>query len=496
MPSIQHNAPTPWTPDTVDTTQANLFGLGDESFDFNNSFGQDDDFMNESIGSRGLQDFGDLRDPSDLSMDRSPASLDTFDMPNAFDLVAQQSATVFPAPSPSTARQHFPPAQKTRQQSSHSLDMPEGAPAVPPFNPEEGLSPDTITNLRKTLEATSPASVPAIPPQQPRQRSPRAAGCAEFKPAQKSDETRGKYKCGRCGQIKVNHICPFATAQPRNADAQTDDPRRPVRTNDRDKYVAVTPKVDAMTDDELTPRPAPSADGDHSFRERTVKVGTFVPAIAVVDEDGPGKRSHRRTASSASTGTVETLMDTDPPSKPRRKGVKSEATTPRPGPPTFVPHPWAAAFASATKAGPPSMMSRSSSSLDSTASGPAPALAFPPYNPAAFAAACAARGIPPPPPFFAGLPPRPFFAAGPLPPGAVPLPPGVVPAPPPRGMIPLPPRLGGFRAPALMGQLAHLTPAQLQALAAMPQVAMHARPPPGAPAPPRPPPPVPKTEAS
>ena len=68
--------------------------------------------MNESIGSRGLQDFGDLRDPSDLSMDRSPASLDTFDMPNAFDLVAQQSATVFPAPSPSTARQHFPPAQK------------------------------------------------------------------------------------------------------------------------------------------------------------------------------------------------------------------------------------------------------------------------------------------------------------------------------------------------------------------------------------------------
>ena len=188
-------------------------------------------------------------------------------------------------------------------------------------------------------------------------------------------------------------------------------------------------------------------------------------------------------------------MDTDPP-KPRRKGVKSEATTPRPGPPTFVPHPWAAAFASATKAGPPSMMSRSSSSLDSTASGPAPALAFPPYNPAAFAAACAARGVPPPPPFFAGLPPRPFFAAGPLPPGAVPLPPGVVPPPPPRGMIPLPPRLGGFRAPALMHQLAHLTPAQLQALVAMPQVAMHARPPPGAPAPPRPPPPVPKTEAS
>ena len=260
-------------------------------------------------------------------MDRSPASLDTFDMPNAFDLVAQQSATVFPAPSPSTARQHFPPAQKTRQQSSHPLDMPEGAPSVPPFNPEDGLSPDTITNLRKTLEATSPAAMPPVPA--PRQ-------CAEFKPAQKSDETRGRYKCGRCGQIKVNHICPFAQAQPRNADAQTDDPRRPLRTNDRDKYVAVTPKVDAMTDDEATPRPAPSADGDHAFRERTVKIGTFVPAIAVVDEDGPGRRSHRRTASSASTGTVETLMDTDPP-KPRRKGVKSEATTPRPGPPTFVP---------------------------------------------------------------------------------------------------------------------------------------------------------------
>ena len=241
-----------------------------------------------------------------------------------------------------------------------------------------------------------------------------------------------------------------------------------------------------MTDDELTPRPRPRPTA-------TIRLGAdregwdFVPAIAITEDDGPGRRSHRRTASSASTGTVETLMDTDPPSKPRRKGVKSEATTPRPGPPTFIPHPWAAAFASGTKAGPPSMMSRSSSSLDSTASGPAPALAFPPYNPAAFAAACAARGVPPPPPFFAGLPPRPFFAAGPLPPGACHY---------RRASCrrrrradgPLPPRLGGFRAPALMHQLAHLTPAQLRALAAMPQVAIHARPPPGAPAPPQPPP--------
>ena len=309
--------------------QANLFGLGDESFDFNNSFGQDDDFMNESIGSRGLQDFGDLRDPADLSMDRSPASLDTFDMPNAFDLVAQQSATVFPAPSPSTARQHFPPAQKTRQQSSHSLDMPEGAPSVPPFNPEEGLSPDTITNLRKTLEATSPAPCPRFHPQQPRQRHDRSAPNLN----QRKSRTRpeAEIQGGRCGQIKVNHICPFAQAQPRNADAQTDDPRRPVRTNDRDKYVAVTPKVDAMTDDEATPRPAPSADGDHAFRERTVKVGTFVPAIAMYGRGRPGRRSHRRTASSASTGTVETLMDTDPPSKPRRKGVKAKRRRRGPG---------------------------------------------------------------------------------------------------------------------------------------------------------------------
>ena len=64
--------------------------------------------------------------------------------------------------------------------------------------------------LIETCEATSPAAMPPVPA--PRQ-------CAEFKPAQKSDETRGRYKCGRCGQIKVNHICPFATAQPRNADA-------------------------------------------------------------------------------------------------------------------------------------------------------------------------------------------------------------------------------------------------------------------------------------
>ena len=40
-----------------------LFGLGDESFDFNNSFGQDDDFMSRKHREPGLQDFGDLRDP-------------------------------------------------------------------------------------------------------------------------------------------------------------------------------------------------------------------------------------------------------------------------------------------------------------------------------------------------------------------------------------------------------------------------------------------------
>jgi hypothetical protein len=80
----------------------------------------------------------------------------------------------------------------------------------------------------------------------------------------------------------------------------------------------------------------------------------------------------------------------------------------------------------------------------------------------------------------------------PLPPGMVPLPPGVLPPPgrpPPRGLVPLPPGMGGFRVPALMSHLSHLTPQQLQSLVAMSQVQIHPRPPPpGAfPRPPAPP---------
>jgi hypothetical protein len=49
--------------------------------------------------------------------------------------------------------------------------------------------------------------------------------------------------------------------------------------------------------------------------------------------------------------------------------------------------------------------------------------------------------------------------------------------------------MGGFRVPALMSHLSHLTPQQLQSLVAMSQVQIHPRPPPpGAfPRPPAPP---------
>ena len=209
-------------------------------------------------------------------MDRSPASLDTFDMPNSFDFVAQQSATVFPAAA-INSKAALPARAKRGSSRRIVWTCRKGRHQFRPSTPRKAcLRTPSLTSGRPWRRRRR-RPFPRYHPQQPRQRSPRAAECAEFKPAQKSDETRGKYKCGRCGQIKVNHDRPFAPAQPRNADAQTDDPRRPVPTNDRDKYVAVTPKVDAMTDDELTPRPAPSADGDHSFRERTVKVGPLCP---------------------------------------------------------------------------------------------------------------------------------------------------------------------------------------------------------------------------
>lgn len=459
--------------------QANLFGLGDPTHDADlfGSFGQDDDFMGDSMDR--MQDFGDLGDRG------LGSSLDDFEtaMPNSFDLVAQQSATVFPAPSPDLKQKKV--VQETRRASSHSLDLPNGVPSDA-FRPEDGLSPDTLHNLRKSLEAPSPAGahVPWSPPRAPSNWAPaRVPAIPPAAPAKTVEDTRGRYKCGRCGQIKVNHICPFASSQPRNAEAQCDDPRRLVRRSDRDECVTVT-RMDAMSDDD----PKPSADGDYVYTEKEVTCGTFVPAILTVDEDGPGRRSHRRTDSGASLATLEGHMDAEPT-------TTRKAPTPRPGPPAFAPHPWAAAFASSTKAGPPGLgrQGSSMSSLEST-QGPAPALAFPPYNPAAFAAACAARGVPPPP-FFAGLPPRPFFAAPrgmPLPPGMVPLPPGVLPPPgrpPPRGLVPLPPGMGGFRVPALMSHLSHLTPQQLQSLVSMSQVQIHPRPPPpGAfPRPPAPP---------
>jgi len=140
--------------------QATLFGLGDPTHDADlfGGFGQDDDFMGDSMDR--MQDFGDLGDRG------LGSSLDDFEtaLPNSFDLVAQQSATVFPAPSPELKQKKVVP--ETRRASSHSLDLPNGVPSDA-FRPEDSLSPDTLHNLRKSLESPGRAHIPWSPPRAP-----------------------------------------------------------------------------------------------------------------------------------------------------------------------------------------------------------------------------------------------------------------------------------------------------------------------------------------
>ena len=54
--------------------------------------------------------------------------------------------------------------------------------------------------------------VPAKAPAAPRKHWQRSL------PDSAPSTSRGKYKCGRCGQIKVNHICPFAGVQSSSED--------------------------------------------------------------------------------------------------------------------------------------------------------------------------------------------------------------------------------------------------------------------------------------
>ena len=58
--------------------------------------------------------------------------------------------------------------------------------------------------------------VPAKAPAAPRQRWQRSL--APSTQSEAPSTSRGKYKCGRCGQIKVNHICPFAGVQSSSED--------------------------------------------------------------------------------------------------------------------------------------------------------------------------------------------------------------------------------------------------------------------------------------
>ena len=149
----------------------------------------------------------------------------------------------------------------TRRNASHSLDAatssvdPNSSLDLPNSSYGEddslcdGLSPMTTEAFRKAILPAIARDDKAAAARPPRAAAPRRA------PAGKSgkgkggkgddakgdgDKDRGRYKCGRCGQVKVNHVCPFGTATNRNVDAQCEDPERPIRVGDKDGVVVVS----------------------------------------------------------------------------------------------------------------------------------------------------------------------------------------------------------------------------------------------------------------
>ena len=167
----------------------------------------------------------------------------------------------------------------TRRNASHSLDAatssvdPNSSLDLPNSSYGEddslcdGLSPMTTEAFRKAILPAIARDDKAAAARPPRAAAPRRA------PAGKSgkgkgakgddakgdgDKDRGRYKCGRCGQVKVNHVCPFGTATNRNVDAQCEDPERPIRVGDEDGVVGVS-ELEASPPARFLWSPAPAA---------------------------------------------------------------------------------------------------------------------------------------------------------------------------------------------------------------------------------------------
>lgn len=108
-----------------------------------------------------------------------------------------------------------------------------------------------LSTLRKTLASASSVDECAIDTvfdddlvmmeEEVKPQIPDEPPAATKKASGKND--RGKYKCGRCGQVKVNHVCPFGVATTRTVHQQTDDPTNaPVLPGDKVSWIKVRPR--------------------------------------------------------------------------------------------------------------------------------------------------------------------------------------------------------------------------------------------------------------
>ena len=226
----------------------------------------------------------------------------------------------------------------TRRNASHSLDAatssidPNSSLDLPNSSYGEddslcdGLSPMTTEAFRKAIlpaiakdDRAAAAKPPraAAPRKAPSGKSGKGKGAKGDDAKGDGDKDRGRYKCGRCGQVKVNHVCPFGTATNRNVDAQCEDPERPIRVGDKDGVVVVSAGLasldvapaagDAM---DVADEAPPSGD-EPVFEERVLYARPYVSAVEEAEAGGSSRKTHRRTASAASTASSSGAMDVD-----------------------------------------------------------------------------------------------------------------------------------------------------------------------------------------
>lgn len=161
----------------------------------------------------------------------------------------------------------------------------------------------------------------------------------------KATTNRGKYKCGRCGQVKVNHVCPFGVATTRTMHCQTENPMTAPSLSEKSQWRVVRqrpPMTTSKHDDE--------EDGKVGWTDRVVVAGRYTPALEdlepmtgeEVDEESmdldlieamasPPQLNSKHLAHSSRVPSMDSAS-TDPSTPTTPRGKRYDAVPPPPPP--------------------------------------------------------------------------------------------------------------------------------------------------------------------